>query len=130
MSEQQITIKFGIICDDVRREENGKFILIGVYGHDIIVPSLPANILVSVVYQFEAKETGSFETTFRISIDDEVQIESKGKFQVAAPGIGLAAVPNVVIPTAREGLLKFELQIGDSDFMPVTSIPLALQKRK
>ena len=33
-----------IICDDVRREDNGKEIIIGVYTSEIIVSSLPANL--------------------------------------------------------------------------------------
>lgn len=39
-----ITQKYSIMCDDVRQENNGKFLLIGVYMDAITVPQLPATI--------------------------------------------------------------------------------------
>jgi hypothetical protein len=37
-----------LICDDVRREENGKEILIGVYSGDIIVTRFPAAMALTI----------------------------------------------------------------------------------
>ena len=42
-------IEYAIVCDDVRREDNGKFIIIGAYGSDIRVSSIPANLRFSLL---------------------------------------------------------------------------------
>lgn len=36
--------RYVLICDEVRKEETGKFILIGVYTPDIHVPKVPATL--------------------------------------------------------------------------------------
>ena len=38
-----------VICDDVRREDNGKHILVGVYGADIVPGALPGGIVLERV---------------------------------------------------------------------------------
>src|SRR6266436_9523709 len=37
-----------LICDDVRREVTGKEIIIGVYGDEMMVPSLPVSLNLSL----------------------------------------------------------------------------------
>lgn len=48
-----ITLVHAIICDDIRREDNGKFILIGVYPEVIILSAIPAQITLSLWLQFK-----------------------------------------------------------------------------
>lgn len=47
-----ISLIHSIICDDIRREDNGKFILIGVYPEVIMLNTLPAQIVLSIWLQF------------------------------------------------------------------------------
>ncbi len=35
------TEKFTIMCDEVRKEDNGKLLILGMYIKSIIVPQLP-----------------------------------------------------------------------------------------
>lgn len=56
-----------LVCDDVRREITGKDIIIGVYGRDITIPSLPAQFLLALYVRvrfFERNKTYRFE--FRV----------------------------------------------------------------
>jgi len=50
MSEQLARINplSAIFCDDIRREDNGKELLIGVYSGSLQVPILPAPVMLSV----------------------------------------------------------------------------------
>lgn len=41
MGSPGIEILGGVICDDIRKEDNGKAILIGVYSGDILISSFP-----------------------------------------------------------------------------------------
>ena len=35
------TCQYTILCDDIRREDNGKLIFLGVYLPDVVVPQIP-----------------------------------------------------------------------------------------
>ena len=54
-----------VVCDDIRREFNGKEILIGVYG-GIIVPRFPANLNLAFWIQFRTTETGEIPIFLRL----------------------------------------------------------------
>jgi hypothetical protein len=45
-----ITVKHVVVCDDIRREDNGKEILIGVYSGGIIVPQFPVPLALACRY--------------------------------------------------------------------------------
>lgn len=79
-----ITLSHSIVCDDIRREDNGKFMLIGVYPELIMVNMLPAQLILSIWMQFKMqlleKTTLEFEIkgsalqepiTFTFEIGDE-----------------------------------------------------------
>lgn len=86
MARQQtpsIALVHAIVCDDIRREDNGKFILIGVYPELILLNRIPAQITLSLWLQFRvhiiSKTTLEFEIRgsaiekempFSLDIDD------------------------------------------------------------
>ncbi|MEQ8433845.1 MAG: hypothetical protein RIA71_06360 [Oceanicaulis sp.] len=39
-----VEFKYGLICDSIRKEYNGKYIFIGVYTGDILMSSLPGKL--------------------------------------------------------------------------------------
>ena len=45
-----------IFCDDIRREDNGKDILIGVYSGNFVISQLPNPVTISVWVVFERPE--------------------------------------------------------------------------
>jgi hypothetical protein len=70
MTDAQIKYDAVLICDDVRREDNGKLILIGVYHEGIVVPGYPATVLMRVVCNGEVIEAGSYKVSYRIEDSD------------------------------------------------------------
>lgn len=54
-----------ILCDQVRREDNGKLLLIGVYSDVITVPRLPLLIQLTLAIEVRVVHAGPF----RFSID-------------------------------------------------------------
>ena len=46
MTEKPFSIISTIVCDDVRREDNGKDILIGVFNDTLVIDSVPAILAV------------------------------------------------------------------------------------
>jgi len=49
----EATVRFdvtaAVICDEIRREDNGKFLLIGVFSEGISVPAFPTTVNLSVL---------------------------------------------------------------------------------
>lgn len=54
-----------ILCDQVRREDNGKLILIGVYGGGVLLDSYPATLPLSAYVEGQVLEPGIFEAEFQ-----------------------------------------------------------------
>lgn len=59
-------IETALVCDDVRREQSGKDILIGVYTAGIGVPALPSQQRFAFWLMLSAPEPGAFSLTLRI----------------------------------------------------------------
>jgi hypothetical protein len=55
-----------IICDDVRREQNGKDILIGVYSGDILVQNFPFILPLSMWMEYAPPKSGPNDIFIRI----------------------------------------------------------------
>ena len=100
-----------IICDDVRKEENGKHMIIGVYLNDIIVTEFPAKSQICTWFQFFADRNGDVELEFQYSLGQKR----------AASGVGLVKVndctkkmtlvlPPMLISLDREQELNLKLR--------------------
>lgn len=74
MIETRPLAKFGIetavLCDQVRREDNGKLILIGVYAGGVLLNSYPTTLSLAGYVEGQILEPGFFETEFQF-IDGE-----------------------------------------------------------
>lgn len=62
----RVTIIAAVLCDDIRREDNGKDILIGAYSSTILVHALPSSPLPLMCWlSLIIKEPGSLHLSFR-----------------------------------------------------------------
>lgn len=76
-----------LFCDDIRMENTGKLMLIGVYGSEIIFPALPAQLSRLCVY-------------FIAKIPKEIRFESDAIFEIKLNGSMMfsSAIPTSDIP--------------------------------
>jgi len=93
---------FIVMCDDFRREDNGKILLIGMYVVDITVPSIPFPFPTLTFFcQLESDRPGTFRFSFRL------RHEESGR--TLAEGLGQAPVNDhrlpVIMPVKIGGLL-------------------------
>ncbi|MBD8665312.1 hypothetical protein IFT59_18895 [Rhizobium sp. CFBP 8752] len=58
------------VCDNIRVEDNGKFILIGVYTNAILFPQLPAQFNFNIWVLLEAEQLGKSNFAFRGRMPD------------------------------------------------------------
>jgi|SRR5208282_3942853 len=100
--KQNVRVSSFIVCDDVRREYNGKEILIGVYNNVIIFPALPS-VMPNLVFRValyanqmgvkDVKLTVVDETTKKVVMNSETQFEFKPQDSVYIFEWGLAGYP-------------------------------------
>ena len=74
--ESKISIRGAILCDDVRKEDNGKILLIGVYSSDILVRQFPFKKNLCLWLHGPA-ERGEYKIQVRVSVTAEDNSEAR-----------------------------------------------------
>jgi len=66
-----ITARYILVCDDVRREDNGKIIIIGLYLPDMAVPQIPF-ILPTLTFfcNLESDRPGNYSMQVKLRHED------------------------------------------------------------
>jgi hypothetical protein len=79
-------LQASLLCEDVRQEANGNFILVGVIGF-VNVPQLPVVAFKLCVFNRWAAGIGQFTETVRMIAPDQTTVlrESKVKFALQDP---------------------------------------------
>lgn len=97
-------LQCSLLCEDVRQEANGNFILIGIIGF-VNVPQLPVVAFKLCVFNRWAAGIGNFTETVRLIAPDQSTVirQSQVKFQLQDP---IHHATNVTV----FGQSKFEAQ--------------------
>ena len=76
--------KYTLVCDDVRREDNGKLIVVGMYTPGITLPKFPFRLSkLTFVSYFEVTEAGEWELAFRFShVDTGAVVGGEGNARI------------------------------------------------
>ena len=85
-----------ILCDDIRQEQSGKYIIIGVYSAGVLVTQMPATLRLSLYTTLKFSEAGRFDLTILAEFKD-----SKAMIKVAMDVKDtdlLTAVPTPPLP--------------------------------
>lgn len=103
-----------LVCDDVRREDNGKEILIGVYSSDIRVAHFPTSLRLVFWMQIIVTTEGRVRFEFRIIGPNEVQLASAGVELEVPPQAGaMGTIPLGPIPLQVQSAGNLRLEIRD-----------------
>ena len=118
-----------IICDDVRTENNGKDIIIGVYIENIIVLKFPANVLLALWTQFFANRNGDILASFRVQKDKNNLFFAKGVIQINDyKKITTMRIPGIPLHVDAEGMLVFQIREEKKKWITIKEIQINLQK--
>lgn len=99
-----------VVCEDVRKEANGKEILLGVFSGGVLLPSVPATIVLAFWVHFDAKETGEVALQFRLMGPARAQLALlDARMEVAKAGPGAIFVPPVPVHVQVPGTLSLEM---------------------
>jgi len=119
----------GFVCDEVRREDNGKLILIGVYSSNLVVRELPAALVLSLVVNLKSQVPVDVAMQFRVMLNGEKMRGGKGRVKLPPSGAHWIVLPQIVLDKLQnEGVLAFDVQVEDREWKTVCSLPLALAR--
>lgn len=103
------------VCDHVRQETSGKFILIGVYTNAMVFSEIPATVPLSFWCLLEPHETGTHKISFRVRMpargEELLAIEAEGVFDQIKNWTPIGFGGNVTI--SHEGDMVIEARFGD-----------------
>lgn len=107
--------RYTLMCDDVRQEINGKFLLIGVYTPNISVPQLPFLMPTLTFFQtLESDRPGAWGVRLRLQhLETGHNVaEGMGQINFQRPGSGINPIrlQNVMFNAA--GTYNFVLEIN------------------
>jgi hypothetical protein len=113
-----------LACDDIRREETGKLIAIGIYARNIRFNQLPAASVISFLAIAETDQIGEFPLEFRVIKDgkDQIYQTKQGKLKTAERGRTLINVPNVVVEVSEPSKLTLEYNYNNQGWQAATDI--------
>ena len=120
-----ITPRYILVCDDFRREDNGKWILIGLYTPDMVVPQIPFGMpTLTFFMNLESDRPGTFG--FRITLQHvesgAILAQAMGMIPIANPqGPIICPVKIGGVQFNSAGLYSFSVAIdGQADPLVVT----------
>lgn len=107
-----ITPRYVLVCDQIRQENNGKFIVLGLYTPDIVVGAVPAALSsVGFLVVFDTTHAGTLNFSFQLSHSGQVLAGGSGAAEVARPGQVVLPFNLGPVQLMSAGTYTFSLQI-------------------
>ncbi|AMN46398.1 hypothetical protein ACG33_04620 [Steroidobacter denitrificans] len=123
-----LEIREVLVCDDIRREDNGKAILIGVYVGDILVSAFPVNLRLSFWLQGRARKNARPGIAkFKIEVADQDEdaepILVETKFDAPPTGMsdGVLIFAAVPLTVRQPGRLLISVDEGSNEWIELAS---------
>ncbi len=120
--EGSVRVKSALVMDDCRREDNGKLLMVGVYGPEVVVPEFPASVTLAFWHELEIFGAGSAEVVFRVTLDDgATELVKVGAMLEVSTEKAVAAfvIGNVKCEFSAACELVVEMKSGDGDWTEV-----------
>ena len=114
-----------ILCDDVRRERNGKELLIGVYSGQVLLPEMPQVFFPVFWVPFETLDATAHKVQFRlIGIDGHVAYEWQPLVVTLVPDNhnDSITVGGMSILVDTPGTLRLEVKTDDLHWKVLKSV--------
>lgn len=122
ISVDGVTVEAALLCEDIREEINRKHALLGVFGGDILVQSLPATIklAVYVVLRVTEPKERTLSIRARFAIDDEGLV-AKATLGPQFSGVTVAIIPQFFVTTEVDGQFLVEISGEDGQWAQLIS---------
>lgn len=127
--ENGIRFLTAIVCDDLRREDNGKELLIGVYSGSILVGAFPQVLVLCFWVPLMIPASGKYEFEFRMRNTDGGLVNQTPAIEVESlhanmdASIGLGQIP-FHIPRAGNIILEGRYRRGGWEVIKSIAVDL------
>lgn len=126
MKKSAFKLRTGFLCDDVRREDNGKYLFIGGYEHNVLFPMFPASHVFSIVILGESTKPHKFDLKLRVRFNEEVIREGGGEVDVAHAGQTMLCLKGILLQLKHEGMMSFDMRQSDpGEWEPICSLTVS-----
>jgi hypothetical protein len=123
-----INIKSALVCDDIRQEVSGKFLLIGVYTNEINFKNIPTNF--SAQFWVEAEpwiNDGDMEFEIRIDVPGKKAVRQNSlSMAVKREDLANIIVRAAGLPIKKEGYLTFWIKKKGGRWQKLLSTKIGL----
>jgi hypothetical protein len=109
------------MCDQIRREDNGKWLLIGVYEDNMGVPQLPAQLTgLTFFMRMESDRLGAWNARVRLEHLETGQriFEGLAMINFQRPGAGSVAVQTPPFQLQAVGVYNFVMEVQGQEHDP------------
>lgn len=125
-------VRSAVLCDDIRREHNGKLLLIGVYAGALTLQKAPATLHLSLLLEALATaDSSSLELkTVTICTAPEESFESTralNEFQASKGSPFGVVVERIPVRIMGPGHVSIQAKFGDGDWTEVIRKPVMIQ---
>jgi hypothetical protein len=118
-----ITTRYVLVCDEVRQENNGKFLIVGLYTPDMTVPQIPF-VLPSLTFFLCLESERPAQYQFRLNLQHlesgHVVAQGMGAIGFQRPGVGTFPVRMNNVQLMGAGAYTFSLHI-EGEREPITT---------
>jgi hypothetical protein len=114
--------KYTVMCDQVRREDNAKWLLIGVYEDSMGLPQLPAPVPgLTFFMRLESDRIGVWNANVRLEHSESGRriFEGMVLLNFQRPGAGMVPVPTPPFHFEAVGMYNFVMQIQGQENNPI-----------
>lgn len=120
-----VKIAYAILCDDVRREDNGKNIFIGVYANDIVFPSFPAVTTLRLVTRLLLPGPGQYLCEMRARYGETEVLRLRLVTNSVDGSNETSSSPPFAANFEHSDVLTFEVRSAEADeWLPVLVMPV------
>lgn len=124
-----ITHQYTLVCDDVRQENTGKFIIVGLYTSTMGIPQIPFVLPFLTFFMFvnaDRPEQASFRMRLERMENGQRLVEGMGMIAVQRPGIGASPMRVGPIQFQATGMYSFVVDIEGLRDPIITSFEVIL----
>lgn len=124
ISFPSVDVEYALVCEGVRREDNGKLFAYGIYGNNVLLREFPASVGFCLLMRIKPKRTGTFDLNVRVTLDDETLAEMRGKIESADASSETTPTPVLPVQITKPGVLEFSLSEVEGTWVSLVAMPV------
>ena len=114
----------GFLCDDIRRENNGKLIAIGIFSKKILVNNFPCGLIVHALVNIVFDAVGDTVFKIRLTVDGQMRSEAEVGARVESVGADWVPIPLGLITFERPSRIALSYLTNNSKWKVFHEIPI------